>query len=214
MIKNKKFKLNIEENYLKDLLYDKSSVLKQYFLIMQHYIEHCLDNTNNKNYSIFYTGLNMTTNIFRLMLYYTKNLELTMYHTRNGIYYYVEYISQITDTEDNIFFNLTVKDAIMYVYTRTLFDINKTYLKDNNILELDFLNNYLIFINLISSILIRDISDYKIKLKNIIDFLKKTIDEDSTLQTLNSSINNFKINIQIEESNDLISYFYNKKVSN
>ena len=214
MIKNKKFKLNIEENYLKDLLYDKSSVLKQYFLIMQHYIEHCLDNTNNKNYSIFYTGLNMTTNIFRLMLYYTKNLELTMYHTRNGIYYYVEYISQITDTEDNIFFNLTVKDAIMYVYTRTLFDINKKYLKDNNILELDFLNNYLIFINLISSILIRDISDYKIKLKNIIDFLKKTIDEDSTLQTLNSSINNFKINIQIEESNDLISYFYNKKVSN
>ena len=35
---------------------------------MQNYIEHCLDNTNNKNNSIFYTGLNMTTNIFRLML--------------------------------------------------------------------------------------------------------------------------------------------------
>ena len=125
----------------------------------------------------------------------------------------MEYISQITDTEDNIFFNLTVKDAIMYVYTRTLFDINKTYLKDNNMLELDFLNDYLIFVNMISSLLIRD-TDYKIKLKNIIDFLKNTIDKDNTLETLNSLIDNFKINIQNNDNSDLISYFYDKKVSN
>ena len=58
MIKNKKFKLSIEENYLKDIIYDKSSIVKQYFTIIHHYIEHCLDNTNNKTVSfmIFRTG--------------------------------------------------------------------------------------------------------------------------------------------------------------
>tara|TARA_Y100000816_G_scaffold273040_1_gene239015 strand:+ start:340 stop:996 length:657 start_codon:yes stop_codon:yes gene_type:complete len=217
MIKNKKFKLNIEENYLKDLLYDKNNILKQYFLIIQHYIEHCLDNTNNKNNSIFYTGLNMTTNIFRLMLFYTRNLELTMYHTRNGIYYYVEYISQITDTDDNIFFNLTVKDAIMYVYTRTLFDINKSYSKDssNTTIELDFLNDYLIFMNTLSSLLIKDYSVYKVKLKSVIDLLKSNIDEDTTLTILDNSIHNFKMNIKNHNYDDdnVISYFQDKKTS-
>ena len=216
MIKNKKFKLNIEENYLKEVLYDKNNILKQYFLIIQHYIEHCLDNTNNKNNSIFYTGLNMTTNIFRLMLFYTRNLELTMYYTRNGIYYYVEYISQITDTDDNIFFNLTVKDAIMYVYTRTLFDINKSYSKDspNATIDLDFLNDYLIFMNTLSSLLINDYSVYKVKLKSVIDFLKSNIDQDITLNSLDKSIHNFKMNIQNNKYADdnIISYFQDKKV--
>lgn len=215
MIKNKKFKLSIEENYLKDIIYDKSSIVKQYFTIIHHYIEHCLDNTNNKNSSIFYTGLNMTTNIFRLMLYYTKNLELTMYHTRNGIYYYVEYISQITDTDDNIFFNLTVKDAIMYVYTRTLFDINKLYIKKSSVelFDLSFLNDYLSVICLISNSLLINIQKYKQILKNTIDYLKEKIDEDNTLTSLEISIFNFKSNFKSYDDTDLISYFEDKKIS-
>ena len=215
MIKNKKFKLSLEENYLKDIIYDKSSIVKQYFTIIYHYIEHCLDNTSNKNSSIFYTGLNMTTNIFRVMLYYTKNLELTMYHTRNGIYYYVEYISQITDTDDTIFFNLTVKDAIMYVYTRTLFDINKLHVKkgSSELFDLSFLNDYLNTIFLMSNSLLINIQQYKQILKNNIDYLKEKIDEDNTLTNLERSMFNFKNNFKSHDDTDLISYFEDKKIS-
>ena len=41
------------------------------------------------------------------------------------IHYYIEYISQITDKEDNMFFNLTLKDAIVYIYTKTIYDIDE-----------------------------------------------------------------------------------------
>ena len=56
---------------------------------------------------------------------YTKYLELTIFHCQNSIFYYIEYISQITDKEDNMFFNLTLKDAIVYIYTKTIYDLNE-----------------------------------------------------------------------------------------
>jgi hypothetical protein len=192
-MKNKKFKLNIEDNYNSDMIYEKNDVIIQYLLVIQHYIDHCITNTNNKNNSIFFTGLQMTTNVFRIMLYYTKNLELTMYHTRNGIYYYVEYISQITDTDDNIFFNLTVKDAIMYVYTRTLFDINKSYVKNDNTKaqDLDFLNNYLHFMNLISNVILNvNLDSFKNKLNLLINTLKELINKDKSLILIEKNIDN------------------------
>ena len=200
-MKNKKFKLNIEDNYNNDILYEKDNIIIQYLLVVQHYIDHCISNTNNKNNSIFFTGLQMTTNVFRIMLYYTKNLELTMYHTRNGIYYYVEYISQITDTDDNIFFNLTVKDAIMYVYTRTLFDINKNNIKNNSKVEdLDYLNNYLYFMNLISNIILNfNLDSYTNLLNSLINKLREQINKDKNLVLIDKNIN------------DTINYIKNTK---
>jgi hypothetical protein len=77
-------------------------------------------------------GIQMLSHIFIILLHYSKNLGLTIHHSKTSIAYYVEYINQITDKDDNMFFNLSLKDAIIYVYTKTIYvvpeDIRKKHL--------------------------------------------------------------------------------------
>ena len=66
-------------------------------------------------------GNSYVAHIFIILLHYAKNLGLTIHHCKTAIVYYVEYINQITDKDDNMFFNLSLKDAIIYVYTKTIY---------------------------------------------------------------------------------------------
>tara|TARA_Y100000992_G_scaffold249208_1_gene180936 strand:- start:3942 stop:4586 length:645 start_codon:yes stop_codon:yes gene_type:complete len=136
MNKQKKFKLTIEDNYLTEVNFNSDTLIKKYILIMRQYLIYCFNNISGRKDSIIIAGMDMITNIYRIMIYYTKNLDLTVYHSNNSIYYFIEYMSQITDTEDNIFFNLTIKDAIMYVYNRSLFDINKKFFKKSKNIDI------------------------------------------------------------------------------
>ena len=53
----------------------------------------------------------------------TGYLELSFYHTQKAYYFYIEYIEQISD--DNItFLQLTSRDAILFVYKKTIFELN------------------------------------------------------------------------------------------
>ena len=117
------FKLSNKDNY-KQTLEDPIVLIQlSYVKIIHYYIVHYFENMTNQN--IFAQGFRSLTHIFMFLLMYTKHLELTIYHCQNAIFYYVEYISQITDKEDNMFFNLTLKDAIVYIYTKTIYDIDE-----------------------------------------------------------------------------------------
>jgi len=85
---------------------------------------------NKKHYMfIFERGLETLIHIFSISFYYTKNLELTFYHTQKAYYFYIEFIEQISD--DNItFLQLTSRDAIMFVYKKTIYDLNNDYKKN------------------------------------------------------------------------------------
>ena len=178
MNKNKKnFKLSIEYNYMNEIKYANDIIIKKYFVLLNHYTIFCIDNTNIKNKSIYNAGLDMMRHVYTLLFLYTKNLELSVYHTNNAIYYYLEYMSQITDTEDNIFFNLTIKDAVMYVYNRTIFDINKKFKKSNTkkdgiiLRELDVFSLVNTFLKNVSTIYLNTIILDKEKIKNMLDLL-------------------------------------------
>lgn len=178
MNKNKKnFKLSIEDNYMNEIKYANDIIIKKYFVLLNHYTIFCIDNTNIKNKSIYNAGLDMMRHVYTLLFLYTKNLELSVYHTNNAIYYYLEYMSQITDTEDNIFFNLTIKDAVMYVYNRTIFDINKKFKKSNTkkdgiiLRELDVFSLVNTFLKNVSTIYLNTIILDKEKIKNMLDLL-------------------------------------------
>jgi hypothetical protein len=86
-------------------------------------------------------------------------------------------MSQITDTEDNIFFNLTIKDAVMYVYNRTIFDINKKFKKSNTkkdgiiLKELDVFSLVNTLLKNVSTIYLNTIILDKEKIKNMLDLL-------------------------------------------
>ena len=65
-------------------------------------------------------------------LYFTKNLDLSFYHSQKAYYFYIEFIEQISD-ENVIFLQLSSRDAILFVYKKTIYEINQDYKK--NMLE-------------------------------------------------------------------------------
>jgi hypothetical protein len=89
----------------------------------------------NKHYYkfVFERGIETIIHVFTNTLYYTKNIDLTFYHSQKAYYVYIEFIEQISD--DNItFLQLTSRDAILFVYKKTIFEINQDYKK--NMIEL------------------------------------------------------------------------------
>ena len=59
---------------------------------------------------------------------YTKNLDLTVYHCKKAYLFYVEFIGQIGD-DNNSYLQLNSKDATLFVYKKTIFEINNEYRK-------------------------------------------------------------------------------------
>ena len=57
---------------------------------------------------------------------YTKNIELVTYHCNKASHYFIEFISQIGN-DSHSFLQLNTKDAILFVYKKTIFDINQEY---------------------------------------------------------------------------------------
>lgn len=77
---------------------------------------------------IFERGIETLIHVFSVIFYFTKNLELTFYHTQKAYYFYIEFIEQISD--DNVtFLQLSSRDAILFVYKKTIFDLNNEYKK-------------------------------------------------------------------------------------
>ena len=124
--KEELYNLNNQTNYKALITDDVNIIYISYIRIIHNYILHSLENMNNINKSFFLKGLDMMGHIFIMLYTYTKHLELTAFHCRNAIVHYVEYISQITDKDDNMFFNLSLKDAIIYVYTKTIYSISES----------------------------------------------------------------------------------------
>lgn len=87
-------------------------------------------NIKNKHYYVFIfeRGIEMIVHIFSIIFYYTKNLDLTFYHSQKAYYFYIEFIEQISD--DNItFLQLSSRDALLFVYKKTIYELNNEYKK-------------------------------------------------------------------------------------
>jgi len=73
-------------------------------------------------------GIETIIHVFSFLLYYTKNIDLTFYHSQKAYYFYIEFIEQISD--DNVtFLQLSSRDATTFVYKKTIYEINNEYKK-------------------------------------------------------------------------------------
>lgn len=81
--------------------------------------------TKNLRYQdfIYMQGMKCLNHVFILLINYTNNLLFTYYHCEKGIYYFTEFISQIEN--ENSFLKLSSIDAIIFVYKKTIYNINK-----------------------------------------------------------------------------------------
>ena len=145
----------IIENTIQDILTKFVIIIIEYMRLIAEKIT-----MKNKPYYkfIFQRGLETLIHVFSILFYYTKNLELTFYHTQKAIYYYIEFIEQISD-ENVSFLNLSSRDAVLFVYKKTIYEINNEYKR--NVIEPNINEqNLLVFFN-----------SYKYIYKNIIQFI-------------------------------------------
>ena len=118
------YKLNFECS-LQDILTKFVSVIVEYMRFMSEKIS-----MKNKHYYrfIFERGVETLSHVFINTLYFTKNLDLSFYHSQKAYYFYIEFIEQISD-ENVTFLQLSSRDAILFVYKKTIYEINQEYKK-------------------------------------------------------------------------------------
>ena len=205
------YMLHISSNYKPSI---KNSVLE----ILNKFVEVILEYTRfisekvtkkNKKYNkfIFERGLKTLIHVFSIIFYYTKNLELSFYHTQKAYYFYIEFIEQISD--DNVtFLQLSSKDAILFVYKKTIFELNNECRKNNKELSLEeqnILGTVNLYINMYKGMVLYIMNhNYKNENINTSCNLIKNISE-----TLNKNKMN---NDQIDCLNDFTTLLYNTKI--
>ena len=151
-------------------------------------------NMKNKPYYkfIFERGIETVMHIFSIIFYFTKNLELTFYHTQKAYYFYIEFIEQISD-DSVTFLQLSSRDAILFVYKKTIYDLNNEYKKtiqqpnsdEKNILLL--VNSYTyIYKNIVQFVI--NHNDFKYETK--IDYIRVCCD---SIESISGTLNKTKI---------------------
>ena len=120
------------DNFKTTLDVTTSIILNKYKDYIFEFLNIILDNIKVKNNSyykfIITRGLETLSNAFTTILYYTKNIEITCFHCQKAIYFYIEFVSQISE-EQNIFLQLSSRDATIYVYKKTIYEINNEFKK-------------------------------------------------------------------------------------
>jgi len=125
--------LSNTDNYKAQLTNNSSEVFVKYLDLISEYLAQCVEaiyirNDGYYKYIIMH-GINTISHVFKMLLLYTNNLELTYYHCQKSFYYYVEFIGQIGD-DNHSFLQLNSKDASLFVYKKTIFNINNEYRKE------------------------------------------------------------------------------------
>jgi hypothetical protein len=141
---------------------------------------------------IFERGLETLIHVFSVIFYYTKNLELTFYHTQKAYYFYIEFIEQISD--DNVtFLQLSSRDAILFVYKKTIFDLNNEYRKniqEPTAEEKNILATVDTYTYIYKSIVLFIINHNGFKYENKNDYINKSCD---AIEFISGTLNKNKI---------------------
>jgi len=124
------YALDDPENIKQKIMYSETDILVKYNVLVVEYLNYIIDNIAscsvkemNYNKYIIMRGFETISHVFSILLNYTKNLEMTYYHSQKAYYYYVEFIGQITNYQES-FLQLNSRDACMYVYKKTIFELN------------------------------------------------------------------------------------------
>ena len=123
-----------EELYFKQL--DKRKIptyIQKIFYIMNEFLD------EQQGIECIYLNLGLKTilHIAKCIFLHTKNIDCTLYYCRLSITYYLEFLNQIKANNITSFVQLTLKDAIIFVYKKTIFNLKTTLSttnKEDNIL--------------------------------------------------------------------------------
>jgi hypothetical protein len=204
--------LQNSENYNKTLNNNIFDIYNKFTSIINEFILHMLDNNKSTNVeNELYDGIKTLSHVFKFLILYTKNLELTIYHCQRAFYFFIEFMDQMND-ESHSFLQLTIKDAILFVYKKTIYDINDEYRSSYNIeatKEEDLLDIILTIYVEISLLHVKKCKFEDHKLKYLSDENEKLIKNINKIYQKNK--NNTTI---LHEKMVELNIFINKEVQN
>jgi hypothetical protein len=218
---NSCYDLSNLNNYKSSLDALTPDIIKKYNTIIIDYLQFINENSNYKNirlkYFIILNGVTTISHVFSMLLYYTKNLDLVCYHTKNAYFFYSEFIGQITE-DKNSFLQLTPRDASLFVYKKSLFSIQteniklilKKPLNDGSNKKLDIVKTNIYILNHVITFFIEknteNITDLVIHIKNIF----KCIDPINNGKNYNRKINDYyKSSVQTELNEQIMDKLMN-----
>jgi len=148
------------ENYKEKYSDSIQNIYNKFAVIINEYIIYYLDNIEPKkslqqDLDNIFVGIQCLTHTFKMILLYTKNLELTSYHCQRSIYYYIEFISQTIDESNNLL-NLTSKDACLFVYTKTIYQLITDRKFDSYTINIQIIDVFINIYNIMIINLIRN----------------------------------------------------------
>ena len=201
------------DNYKTLFVSPVSHVTRIYVAIIFEYMKLMNQKISSKapksNYSfIFGKGLSAISHVFCMLYISTKNIDITCYHSQKAVYFYIEFIEQIS-YDENTFLNLSSKDAVMFVYKKTIYEMNHQAganakpLKENDHSHLKLVNEQ---IHLYKSIV-----DYAINEGNVLKNEKESILIEECCERLvglHGRINNENILMSIDQQVEFVISIY------
>ena len=207
------YMLHNSSNYKPSIKNSVLEILNRFIEVILEYVRFISEKVEKKNkrYNkfIFERGLKTLIHVFSIIFYYTKNLELSFYHTQKSYYFYIEFIEQISD--DNItFLQLSSKDAILFVYKKTIFELNnecKKNIKELSLEEQNILGTVNLYINMYKGMVLY-IMNYNYENKK--DYINTSC---NLIKNISETLNKNKMNYdQIDCIYEFTILLYNTKI--
>ena len=208
--------LHNTDNFKNILTQDIFAILEKYKKLVIEYLNYAAEVTAIKKKCylkfILMRGLDTLTNVFNNILFYTKSLELSYFHSQKAYYFYIEFIEQISE-DKHTFLQLSSRDATNYVYKKTIFEINNEYRKNIENTNAENIKKF--------TLLTEHIKLYKIIAYKIINacFFSLPKNESSIqnmytdmLEKIIFQINNIKMDNQIIQSVNLLTNELDNKI--
>ena len=156
------------DDILNDTLYYEKlnpELLNTYIEKIQNVVRDLLVEKNNHKLKHIYTGLKTVSHVITNIFIHTKNINITVHYGKHAITYFLEFLNQICINNVNNFINLSLNDAIIFVYKKTLFNLNHEYNKLYCNKEDDELFHKILTINnIINSLYVyNDFNTFKVK---------------------------------------------------
>jgi hypothetical protein len=131
------FELQNIENYNKIIVDGEDEIYSKYTNVIIQYLLLGIEKIKNQNAEyvkyILIKGIFTISYVFKMLLMYTCNLQLTYHHCQKSYSYYIEFIGQIGD-DAVTYLQLNSKDAALFVYKKSIFEIldevKKKYTED------------------------------------------------------------------------------------
>ena len=106
----------------------------KYVTLINDFLNYSFNNLNSDSIPIFKNniqkGIQAITHIFKIVLIKSDDINQTIDVTQKCFFYYVEFVTQIANSNDHI--QLSLNDAIIFLYKKSIFQYDEN---ENNVVN-------------------------------------------------------------------------------